>query len=101
MLNFFCTFPHFCPGQGKCPGWWMSTWCAFILPVISLMMLMTMMMMMVMIMMMTISMWCAFILLVGHLDDDINDDDDDNVNVVRIHHTYCHHDYLGDHDEKG
>ena len=26
------TLPHFSPGQGKCPGWWTSTWWAFIFP---------------------------------------------------------------------
>ena len=30
--NNFCTLPHCWPGQGKWPGWWTSTWCAFILP---------------------------------------------------------------------
>ena len=26
------TLPHFSPGQGKWPGWWTSTWWAFIFP---------------------------------------------------------------------
>ena len=32
QFNLFITLPHFSPGQGKCPGWWTSTWWAFIFP---------------------------------------------------------------------
>ena len=32
QFNLLITLPHFSPGQGKCPGWWTSTWWAFIFP---------------------------------------------------------------------